>query len=371
MRLALQALFAAIEANEEGAARRALLERRLRASERSVGFFRRLRAVVDDETLRAPEVFAEESFPDANVVAEYLDAQTESNLARDYEDACFDSPEILAEVGRCYDILNNDALNCVVVPKNCRRRLYYVAWEEENVVNIAQGTEEDSVLTADSTTLTSEETSEVETPEITQTEKSAEEPVARDVPKAKKRKENAKSAKTVGAALAAERSWGRRLKRLCVRAALILAIVAAGRYGWRNLNDSERSETLQIHAPTQELVESNGIGQPIENEEVPLRPTTISSANLGEILPPSSSEVVQAGENDALVGVAGLSNEVQEAPKLAILPNGATDVDDNLGKTTTKTQKRIGLGGEEHWNRRPPIEIPAQNNDVFTKSKLY
>ena len=59
MRLALQALFSAIEANEEGAARRALLERRLRGSERSAIFFRRLRDVVDDESLRAPEIFEE------------------------------------------------------------------------------------------------------------------------------------------------------------------------------------------------------------------------------------------------------------------------------------------------------------------------
>ena len=134
MRLALQALFnAGDNETEEGRERRLRIEREMRDNARSAAFFRKLRAAVADRNLKAPEIFAEESYPDANVVAEYLDCQSESDEVREeYERLCAESPEALAEVGGVYDALTNRLEREIEVPKNCRRRLYYIAWEEES-----------------------------------------------------------------------------------------------------------------------------------------------------------------------------------------------------------------------------------------------
>lgn len=136
MRLALQALFGVRNGTaKDGCDYRAQIERELRNNERSGRFLRKLREVVLDSKLKAPEIFAEESFPDANVVAEYLDCQSESREVRDeYERICWDSPEILAEVGCCYDVLTNRLDKAMGAPRNCRRRLYYIAWEEQKNV---------------------------------------------------------------------------------------------------------------------------------------------------------------------------------------------------------------------------------------------
>ena len=133
MRLALQALFDPVDdGTEEGKRRAERIEREARVNERCGVFMRKLRDAVTDSSLKAPPIFAEESFPDANIVAEYLDCQSESDSVREeYERVCYESPEILAEVGCCYDILTNRLNREVEAPKNCRRRLYYVAWEEE------------------------------------------------------------------------------------------------------------------------------------------------------------------------------------------------------------------------------------------------
>lgn len=132
MRLALQALFGARDdKTQEGRKYCEKIERELRNNERSGNFLRKLRDAVADPRLRAPEIFADESFPDANVVAEYLDCQSESPQIRDeYERVCASSPEILAEVGCCYDVLMNRLDRPVDQPKNCRHRLYYIAWED-------------------------------------------------------------------------------------------------------------------------------------------------------------------------------------------------------------------------------------------------
>lgn len=375
MRLALQALFAATEANEEGAARRALLERRLRANERSAGFFRRLRGVVDDESLSAPEVFAEESFPDANVVGEYLDAQTTPEVARAYEDACWDSPEMLAEIGRCCDILNNEALNNVVAPKNCRRRLYYIAWEE-GVANDAP-TENDSIVTNFTPPTPPEEANEASPSEVAQSEKTfQEENRERNATKTKRRKEkkslkSTKPAKTVRAALAEERSWGRRAKRAAVRLAFATSFLASGYCAWQMLGDANRSETFQIKTATQELVVANNAAEPNVSEETSLRPTTISSSNLGEILTSPSEEIV-LNENDALADLSSPLAEGMEPLKLAALPKLTNEAEATVSEPSTNVEgrTRVGLGGEEHWNRRPPLEIPSRNNDVFGGAKL-
>lgn len=386
MRLALQALFSTIEANEEGTARRALLERRLRANERSAGFFRRLRDVVDDETLQAPEVFAEESFPDANVVAEYLDAQAPSELASVYEDACWNSPEILAEIGRCYDILNSDALSSVVAPKNCRRRLYYIAWEE-NAVDVStkersSNAEADESILTDFAPTVSENVDEVETFEGEKNENCSKDkenernskPKAKGKKRAIKPAKTEKSAKSVGLALAAERSWGRRFKRLSGRFALTLGLLGACYCGWQALDDDKRSETLQLATSKEELGVANAAVEQNINEEAPLRPTTISSANFGE--PSTASlpeEFVKPTENGTNDGRFARSTEKKDPYKLAALPNltNESEIEPRPADSTKAGTARLGLTEGDPWERRPSLEIPAQNNDVFGKTALY
>lgn len=133
MRTALQAAFGfgGTALGDETREKREKIERELRRDERSVRFFQRLRAATSRIDLNAPEVFAEESFPDANIVAEYLDCNDISpEIAAEYEKVCWESPEILAEIGCCFDFLTNALADASEPPVNCRRRLYYIAWEE-------------------------------------------------------------------------------------------------------------------------------------------------------------------------------------------------------------------------------------------------
>ncbi len=132
MRLALQALFGACDDDtEEGRKRSERIERDLRGNGRSRLYLKKLNEAISDPGLKAPEIFAKESFPDANVVAEYLDCQSESDeVLKEYERVCLESPEILAEIGCCYDVLTNRLGRPTNAPKNCKRRLYHVAWEE-------------------------------------------------------------------------------------------------------------------------------------------------------------------------------------------------------------------------------------------------
>ncbi|MBR2003787.1 MAG: hypothetical protein IKK39_00970 [Thermoguttaceae bacterium] len=369
MRLALQALFTTTGANEEGTARRALLERKLRTNERSAGFFRRLRAAADDPTLGAPEIFAEESFPDANVVAEYLDGQAAPELARAYEDACWDSPEMLAEIGCCCDILNNDSLNAVVAPKNCRRRLYYIAWEE-GAINVS---------------------SEKETPTLTTTLAPSDACVAQDEAEASdaiplddaknakvltvkrsrvKRKRERKRSESVRSTLEAERSWRRRGKRWSARLALALSLLAVGYCGWQTLQEKP-SETLELGTakPKVENVEA-GLAA-LESTEAPLRPTTISTSNIEELPLVSLAEATQIAQSELVDDWANDTMTENELSKLAALPN-LTEGEANLeGPQPNAERRRVGLGGDEPWQSRPAIQIPAQNNDVFMKTQLY
>lgn len=361
MRLALQTLFSATEADEDGAARRALLERRARSSERTGGFLRRLRDVVDDPALQAPEVFAEESFPDANVVAEYLDSQAPFELARAYEDVCWDSPEALAEAGRCYDILNNDALNCVVAPKNCRRRLYYIAWEE-SCADVAPKSENASVF-ADLPSEPEEDGAEAANVASASTSRRKRE---------KRSEKSAKSARSVGSTLAAERSLGRRAKRAFSRTALALGLFGAIYCGWQALNDDRGSETLRLETPkTEELAVSNTSAEEDIVEESALCPTAISGLELDELPTTALAELSSVAENDEFNVHAGLD---AETPKLAVLPNMTNDGGKDRAyraESTDGERTRVGLGGEEPWVLRPSIEIPAQNNDVFSKTKRF
>ncbi|MBQ5790477.1 MAG: hypothetical protein IIW01_09320 [Thermoguttaceae bacterium] len=361
MRLALQTLFSATEADEDGAARRSLLERRARLNERTGDFLRRLRDVVDDPALQAPEVFAEESFPDANVVAEYLDGQAPFELARAYEDVCWDSPEALAEAGRCYDILNNDALNCVVAPKNCRRRLYYIAWED-GCADVAPKSENEPVFDdwSNEPEKGGAETASVES--VTTAKRKRE----------KKARKSAKNANSVGSTLAAERSLGRRAKRAFGRTALALGLFGAIYCGWQTLRDDSGSETLRLEtAPTEELAVSEGASEEDILGENLLCPTIVSELELDELSATSLGEPANVVENDGFDDYAGAS---VETPKLAALSNMTNEGGEDRTYATESTdgeRTRAGLGGEAPWILRPSIEIPAQNNDVFSKTKRY
>lgn len=132
MRLALRVLFGAINNQiNEGYTHSEQIERQIKNNDRSGVFLRKLREVVGNPKLKAPEIFADESFPDANIVAEYLDGQSKSKgVFIEYERACIESPEMLAEVGCCYDILMNRLVEPIIAPKNCKRKLYYISWEE-------------------------------------------------------------------------------------------------------------------------------------------------------------------------------------------------------------------------------------------------
>lgn len=373
MRLALQALFTTNGANEEEATRRALLERKLRANERSAGFFRRLRVAADDPTLGAPEIFAEESFPDANVVAEYLDGQAAPELARDYEDACWDSPEMLAEVGRCCDILNNDALNSVVAPKNCRRRLYYIAWEESAINVLPEaGT---PILTANLAIPESRDAQDETKASVLNEVETGENAEILTADRAKvKRKEERKKPKSVRSTLEAERSWFRRGKRLSARLALASGLLVAGYYGWQTLQEKP-SETLLLETPSQKIEAANRLSASLENGETPLCPTTISSADTDQIPTISLEENWQTAANETFDELAKVESEEMEPPKLAILPSLPSEtVSAQANEETPRPnaqRRRVGLGSDEPWQSRPAIQIPAQNNDVFMKTELY
>ncbi|MGI6401671.1 MAG: hypothetical protein ACOX0A_06115 [Thermoguttaceae bacterium] len=132
MRQALRAFFCNNQTSDGDPQERARIENELRNDARCAEFFRKISQTESVPLQKAPEVFADESFPDPNIVAEYLDCQLNSpEICDEYERVCCESPEILAEVADCYDVLNNRLPTPASAPKNCRRRLYYVAWEEE------------------------------------------------------------------------------------------------------------------------------------------------------------------------------------------------------------------------------------------------
>lgn len=379
MRLALQALFTTTGANEEETARRALLERKLRANERSAGFFRRLRVAADDPTLGAPEIFAEESFPDANVVAEYLDGQAASELARAYEDACWDSPEMLAEIGCCCDILNNDALSAVVVPKNCRRRLYYIAWEE-SAGNVASGQDTTTITTGLALSAPSDSREEAETVDAISREKTENAKTLTVAQTNVKRKRERKKSESVRSTLEAERSWRRRGQRLTARLALALGLMAIGYCGWQTLQEKP-SETLRLERSRPKVEESNNGEATLESAEIaqraaeaPLRPTTISTSNFDEIPAISLDEKTQTASTEGIADLASVETSDAEPLKLAIAPNLPSE---ELSEANFEAQqpnaerRRVGLGSDEPWLSRPALQIPAQNNDVFTKTERY
>ena len=191
--------------------------------------------------------------------------------------------------------------------------------------------------------------------------------------KKKREKKKASSAETVGSTLAAERSLWRRAKRWTTRTALALGLGGAIYCGWQTLNDDKRSETLLLETPQAELEVANITPETNDAEEGPLRPTAISGPEFDELPAISLSESASASEDVALDDFETLNAET-EPLKVAVLP----DVPSELGESrsdfveaTNAEGSRFGLESDEPWTRRPSIEIPAQNNDVFSKTKRY
>lgn len=86
-----------------------------------------LQTVCNQKGLGAPEVFADESYPDVNIVAEYIEGRLDdSKLAEQYEGICLQSDQLLAELSICYKLAVGSNEIPILVPRNCRHRLYYL-----------------------------------------------------------------------------------------------------------------------------------------------------------------------------------------------------------------------------------------------------
>ena len=107
---------------------------------------KRIKEVEETAQVSAPDVFGEESFPDVNIVAEYIDRTlNEAPLIREYEDASLNDSVLLAELVDCAQW--SDALTAgltIGVPEHCRHRLYYA----QNKHNPTEH-EDNSVLISD------------------------------------------------------------------------------------------------------------------------------------------------------------------------------------------------------------------------------
>ena len=357
MRLALQALFCkGQDSSEEDLRRRAIIENELRNNARSAEFFRKIRQVVSAPLRKAPEVFADESFPDANIVAEYLDCQLESTeISDEYERVCCESPEILAEVGDCYDVLNNRLPQPLTAPKNCRRRLYYVAWEEEpprsstkeKKANEPSG--EEHVYDAEYLTSRSRGPSiDVE--------------VNRD--KGTKPRTGASDRRTlreneVQLKINSQKP-ARRVLGLGIKGCLGLIIVAGCVNGFAKWRDIERSQTLDVRPG---IVQSPGV---VENEEDARREESVEDVAPDDDCIVVNSELSSTGvENDSL----GPEPE-PEPVKVARLPEDVapvTVVPEQEDQGFTRSRRGLGTAS---GGKRGEIEIPDQNNNAFSNVQV-
>lgn len=384
MRLALQALFSAHDVNtEEGWKRRERIERNLRNNERSRRFLKKLNDVVFDPCLRAPEIFAEESFPDVNIVAEYLDCQSESEeVCEEYERVCFENPEILAEVGCCYDVLKNRLGRPINSLKNCRRRLYYVAWEEDARTKLEQALED--VENGQSITIESSTSKKVPVQKI-------EQKLAKT--------ESGKSADTyesdVQRIMRTERSLGRRAARLAGRTILAASLLFGAFYGvsqWAGESGSEsfdiagnqeqRDETLgetgELAATTGSTEIANG-GFPAadQNDDDLLVASDFITDETGSyaednlnnyddvLYMANQYEVVEVGRASA----KRISNDRYVQEEQAPSEDGG-GLYANSGVARPPRARRGGLGAPD-MERSKAIVIPDQNNDVFSKTMRF
>lgn len=384
MRLALQALFGSHEnKTEEGRKRFERIERELRNNERSSDFLRRLNRVVADTHLKAPEIFADESFPDANIVAEYLDCQSESEeICAEYERICFEEPEILAEVGCCYDMLMNRFDKQLDTPKIYKRRLYYIIWEEE---------------TAPENSL--DEAVDVE----------ASEPNSRKERKNKNKQATRKSSSNsktlpsppeseVQKAMRSEQSLGRWCYRFMRNTAVAAGLFVATCWGYAKLNDDSNSETFVapsvqkgiaytdqalIENPTEDISDTEGAEEEIVND---LNPTS-SYVESGEFsgflsdsfphdLPnknlmariPTGEFIPVGGQGDNTVDPA---SETESSPQNDFYRSQRPDESSLQVESQENSPSRVELNAPDFNERREGIVIPVRNNDVFSNPARF
>ncbi len=325
MRLALQALFGGQNSlSEEGMKRKERTERSLMNNERSCDFLRKLQKVIAEPCLAAPEIFAEESFPDANVVAEYLDCQTESDeVCREYEQVCEESPEVLAEVGCCYEILNKRLEQPINAPKICRRRLYYIAWEDDNVAD---------------TKIINLESSEKEGAPGSNFSVSD-----KNVKKEKKSR-NGNYESEIQKTVRRERSFGRKFFQFCVKGSFVAGALGMMCWGWNYFYSGKGSETLQIVSVRDEANE--------KGNDASVDLDLSSQGNSGKKL------------NNALVKEEVLPAEVLTACRDE-KNNYNLDVTQSplpeIGKQSPSRQLSITR------TKKAGLTIPERNNDVFSK----
>ena len=355
MRLALQALFC--HDRDLTGGERARIENELRNNSRSVEFFRKIRQTTSAPLRKAPEVFADESFPDPNIVAEYLDCQIESaDISEEYERVCGESPEILAEVADCYDILNNRLPQPATAPQNCRRQLYYVAWEEEPPyvsLNESKNASDVSDEYSHSSTRTSSEESVIDV-KI--------DPVGQSSPKVNKRNCDPRRSEVQ----VKIKSKGSRLRRLVsgFKSVLILLVIAGGINGYAKWRSLEQSQTFDSSVGVaQDGTEPSRI--PEQEAEETSSSGFITTSEEDFSFPNDETEIVDTGGEFDLDGDP-------EPPMLTMksedpVPSAAQNAEPSGvgGKSG-----RRGLGSSNE-GRREGIEIPDVNNDVFSRPMRY
>ncbi len=335
MRLALQALFrGARDLSEDGVRLRAKIENELRNNPRSAEFYRKLELSVSDPRLKAPEIFGVESFPDSNIVAEYLDATLESlELSDEYEKLCLERPEALAEVGDCYDILNNRLAHATKAPANCRRRLYNIALEDErpeSATVAAENDERESLEDATANVVEEETTSEGENVLAT-VEKAPLEPET-------KKKRGRKTVADLGK------------KTVSFGAKSILALLVT--IGGLRIFAATRARLMNDATPSNEIVVVDATNSQTQDQG------TVSSSGFHSV---PSSDVNPVGGSSA-----------NEPPKLARdfdeQPAGARpqrwndfENEESNDPGVEEDRERIVTSDE----LRNPMTIPYQSNDVF------
>ncbi|MBQ9812935.1 MAG: hypothetical protein IJM54_06440 [Thermoguttaceae bacterium] len=387
MRLALQALFGARDdSTEESRKRCERIKRELRGSQRSKLFMKKLDEAVSDPDLKAPEIFADESFPDANIVAEYLDCQSESDEIREeYERVCLESPEILAEVGSCYDVLTNRLGRPIDAPKNCRRRLYYVAWEEgsnSGAEPVSDSSEAEHVELVDETI-----------------------PLCANVAKTERKEfeSSLPGESDVQRAMRSERSFGRLAVRFLIKGVLVAATIfgiVCGVFYW---SSDKGSETFEIAGSRENADRLNNFGDSTDTTEttnVVAAALSVSGEDLNEDLMPSDfitedSNFVTEEANSSLASGTGVPEEYgaaytanlpgdvetreiptnqrvvkSEVDGRSLPSDGGYGLYSNSGVSRTSRLRRVGLGAPD-LELSEGIVIPAQNNDVFARTTRF
>ncbi len=391
MRTALQAAFGfgGASSSDETRAKREKIERELRRDERSVRFFQRLRVATSRIDLRAPDVFAEESFPDANIVAEYLDrADISPEIVAEYEKVCWESPEILAEVGCCFDFLTNALADASEPPVNCRRRLYYIAWEEAATalipaeISTATNKNGANFSNLDIATLPeskcddvcSEKRAKPKMSDRSSTQTARRAPAAE---KSRRRREDERDARD--SEIAKTLNAGRRAKRSrrFASVACFLCVVAAASYKTL-INDANLNEKAarQSSVAEQKLVFSNMDKNVIPELEaqvdaenvaadapIPLCPSTISRSDAADA-EALNAEYLATLSDESFEALASENGAFAESSAVENFPTPRETV-----RVAASFDGAASGGGlkSSNLNKRPSIVIPAKNNDVFSK----